>query len=452
MKYLNTIAPSKLSNLCFSTLFILLAIFQHKANAQNLNSSPYSRFGLGDLQFNNSAIFNAMGGASVAYLNDSMPFFFTNISNPASHGSLMLTNFDVGVKHQLTQIKNESSDYLSNKTSLGYITFGFPIKKWWGSSFGLLPYSSVGYDIATSGTYLIDTTGADSVGKVSYSYKGDGGINELYWANGFKIKKFYFGLHASFYFGGISTISRDSFPDISNTFATRVTKTNDFRDFNLRAGIIYNGKINSKWSYNLGANASLERELNAKNTVLIETIRYRFSVESTRDTVLYQPDVATKAMLPAMYAFGFSLRKTDKLTINGEYAIQNWSNFSDLNQPSVFANSNKISLGFSYVQDRFAGKRKYFKRVTIRGGFRYANSMLQFYDNEQITDMALTIGGGFPLRITKVNENFNQAILNLSVELGKRGTVANSLLQENYVRFILGFSINEKWFIQRRYD
>jgi len=32
------------------------------------------------------------------------------------------------------------------------------------------------------------------------------------------------------------------------------------------------------------------------------------------------------------------------------------------------------------------------------------------------------------------------------------GTKANGLLQETYVRLTLGLSLNDKWFVKRKYD
>ena len=36
--------------------------------------------------------------------------------------------------------------------------------------------------------------------------------------------------------------------------------------------------------------------------------------------------------------------------------------------------------------------------------------------------------------------------LNIGFEIGKRGQTAKGLVQENYVNFRLGLSLNDKWF------
>ena len=40
----------------------------------------------------------------------------------------------------------------------------------------------------------------------------------------------------------------------------------------------------------------------------------------------------------------------------------------------------------------------------------------------------------------------------MNIEVGKRGTEANSLLKETFVRFGLGLTLNDRWFIKTKYD
>ena len=60
-----------------------------------------------------------------------------------------------------------------NNASLSHIALAFPIKKWWGASVGLIPFSSVGYKIS-------DEQDITNIGTVKYLYQGTGGINQVY--------------------------------------------------------------------------------------------------------------------------------------------------------------------------------------------------------------------------------------------------------------------------------
>ena len=43
--------------------------------------------------------------------------------------------------------------------------------------------------------------------------------------------------------------------------------------------------------------------------------------------------------------------------------------------------------------------------------------------------------------------------MNITAELGQRGSLANGLLQERYVNFHLGFTLNDaKWFQRFKFD
>ena len=58
--------------------------------------------------------------------------------------------------------------------------FGFPVTKWWKSSLGMLPFSKIGYDVKIF-------IPVDKFSNVINEIEGDGGLNQFFWGNGFKI-------------------------------------------------------------------------------------------------------------------------------------------------------------------------------------------------------------------------------------------------------------------------
>ena len=42
--------------------------------------------------------------------------------------------------------------------------------------------------------------------------------------------------------------------------------------------------------------------------------------------------------------------------------------------------------------------------------------------------------------------------VNTTVEFGKRGTTNENLVEENFVNFQLSLSLNDRWFIKRKYN
>jgi hypothetical protein len=42
--------------------------------------------------------------------------------------------------------------------------------------------------------------------------------------------------------------------------------------------------------------------------------------------------------------------------------------------------------------------------------------------------------------------------LDIAIKLGERGTIENGLVNESFMQMVLGLTINEKWFIKRKYN
>jgi len=146
------------------------------------------------------------------------------------------------------------------------------------------------------------------------------------------------------------------------------------------------------------------------------------------------------------------IRKGDKWLLGFDYTMQNWSEFNYFGQQGLLKNSQKIAVGAQYIPNKNAGtKEPYGKKMFYRMGFRYADSYLVL-NNTPLTDYAITFGAGFPLRKIKIGEVYSQSVINVGFEIGQRGTVANNLIREQYVNAFVSFSLNDRWFIKRKYD
>ena len=65
--------------------------------------------------------------------------------------------------------------------------------------------------------------------------------------------------------------------------------------------------------------------------------------------------------------------------------------------------------------------------------------------NIQLEQYGTTFGLGLPLKRLK-------SVLHLSVEWGERGTTQNGLLKESYWKTRFGITLNDLWFVKRKYD
>src|ERR1700752_1548598 len=106
--------------------------------AQTVTSSPYSRYGIGELQPGTFGQNIAMGHTGVGFSNP----YNINPVNPASYYSIKLTTLEAAFNANFFTYKTTNDVQKANSTSLTYLALGFPI---WagkiGASAGLTPYS-----------------------------------------------------------------------------------------------------------------------------------------------------------------------------------------------------------------------------------------------------------------------------------------------------------------------
>ena len=158
---------------------LLISLFLLNTAASAQTSSPYSRYGIGDVGGKGFGQGFALGGTYIAMQNDSVQMFFINNGNPASYSNMRLVTAELGATYNRVQLESAAAKKTINNASLAYIALAFPIKKWWGASVGLVPFSSVGYKVS-------DEQVIANVGTVNYLYEGTGGINQVYFGNGLK--------------------------------------------------------------------------------------------------------------------------------------------------------------------------------------------------------------------------------------------------------------------------
>ncbi len=483
------------------SLFFLLTLFSVYVSAQTSSSSPYSRYGIGDLQFHGSTKNLGMGGVSLGY----NPIYNLNFSNPAAYSSLLLTTFETAVTMSQVEMETSSKKQDINNTSFSYFAFGFPVKnKKWGTGFGLLPFSDVGYSINDKKT--------NSAGDAElHAYEGSGGLNQFFISNGYSpFRHFSIGATVSYLFGAINQERRIEFPYLANYFNTRITQETSVGSFHFNFGMqltfdslrlacsdsvkmmdkqlgtiqdslnvlkalsekstgdrkntldaamramneeyvktettkknIANRKVKSDWSLTLGLVGSPKTSLSATNSTLTETYLYNaFETIIVRDTVVNTEEKG-KIILPFNAGFGVMMKKGNRWLIGSDFSLQNWKDYSNFGANDSLANSWRVSAGMQFTPNDRAVK-SYWRNVQYRMGFHYEQTYLQLRNN-QLNEYGVSIGLGLPIKRSA-------AMLHISAEAGKRGTVLNNLIQENYLKLSIGFTLNDRWFIKPKFD
>ena len=398
--------------------------------AQRGTSSAYSFYGIGETKFKGTSENRAMGGLSI--FPDSIHM---NLQNPAGYGGLEYTTLSISGSYNSTKAVSNFDEGSSQNSSIDYLTIGIPLSKKWSAGIGLLAYSSVGYRIQniTEGDF-----------GTSNQFKGDGGVSRVFLSSGYKITpNLSFGATVDYNFGEITTSALEFQQAVQ--FGTQELNVSQVTGFSFDFGAMWNKKINEKQKLFLSAIYTPESTLNLSNARTIATVQF----SPTTDPFVIDSqeiDVAdTKLKLPSKFAFGAGFGEERKWLIGAEFTLTQSNNmknrFEDITT-ATFENAQKIAVGGYYIPE-FNSFSSYFKRITYRAGLRYENTGL-IINNKSIEDTAVTFGLGFP-----VPGSFSN--INVGVEYGRKGTKAADLVRENYVNFTMSLSLNDKWFVKRKY-
>ncbi|WP_026704524.1 OmpP1/FadL family transporter [Flavobacterium soli] len=399
--------------------------------AQEGTASPYSFYGIGDIRFKGTAENRFMGGLSI--FPDSTHI---NLQNPAGYAGLKRTTLTLGGTYATTNLQTNTGQGKPRRTTIDYLAIGLPISSKVGVGFGLMPYSSVGYKLQSS-----STDDATSIMKTNQA-SGTGGVNRAFLGIGYQVTpNLSLGANLDYNFGEIETTSYEFWSVIEN--GTRELNTSKIRGVSFNTGAMWNKRIYKKLDMFASAIYTPESKLNFTNERSIAII------SQTNGTIVDPGEIdasKTDLKLPSKIALGVGIGEVRKWLVGAEYTFQNTSNFgnrfNDITN-ATFENSSKISFGGYYIPN-YNSFTSYMERMTYRAGFRHENTGLVI-NEKSINDTAVTFGLGFPISGSFSNINFG-------LEYGKKGTKAQNLVEENYLNFSLSLSLNDKWFVKRKYD
>ncbi|WP_246249799.1 outer membrane protein transport protein [Pedobacter boryungensis] len=429
------------------TLAVCLLLVNILANAQVTVQSPYSKFGVGNIKGSMLPQFRAMGGISTAVYK---PTFFNsiNIQNPASYAGINATTLDIGMSANITELKNSSQTENSFNATLSHVALAFPVSKKSALSFGILPYSELGYNFKN--TLSVGTTTANTK-TVDYKYNGEGGLTKAYLGYGIQFgDHFRVGANAEYLFGNLSENRSTEYVNEPGSINSRMQTKNSVGGISFSYGAQYDFRLDNKTSLVLGYSGSSSSKINLKNSqVVTQYLNDASGNEQTAlDTLLLVENSPTNLKLPLIHNFGISIQKDNKWMVGADYRMGKWSNLTIDNVNQGLQDTYGVSVGGQFTPD-VSAINGYFKRVDYKLGFQYDKTYIQM-NNQDIKQMAVTFGFGLPLASYSRGTFYK---MNLTAELGKRGTVNNGLLQEKYINIHLGFTLNDSsWFQRFRFD
>jgi hypothetical protein len=405
--------------------------------AQGNSTSPYSRYGIGDLAVKGFGQNIAMGGSAIGLRNP----YHLNLVNPASYTACDSLSFvfENGISEKNTRYETYNLKKMTDQLNYSYLAIGFPVSRVWSFGAALLPYSSVGYNIYTDSSYY---SAGDTVNTVK-SYSGDGGLNQFVIGTSLKFyNHLSVGINASYLFGYLGYTNIINFLNSSgvvdeNSYNIQHINKISVNDFSLSYGIQYFNNLNKDIEYTIGLTFEGRNKINAsRNLLVLRANKY------VTDTLPSSVDKKDYLVLPVSYGIGISL-KTDRLLFAADYSAQDWSESTFLGNRDSLSNSNRCSFGIQFLpNDREINN--YLKRIRYRIGGHYSNTYLNLR-SEQLKDYSISFGLGFPIRRSRTS-------LNISFEMGRRGTTNHQLILENYSILHINLSLHDFWFIHRKFD
>jgi hypothetical protein len=434
-------------------LFAFSISFEIEAQLNTL--SPYSSYGVGLVKqsaFNGNMGMSKFGIAwrpsnyrpvvydslakSGATINDRSTNYI-NPSNPASFSNFSLTTYEVGLFSQSVTYSDLNSSSVENFAQFSHLAIGFPVGNRWGVAFGIKPLSVVGYD------YSITETVNSQL--VSNTYKGSGGINEIFAGTAVELNsKLSIGINFRYLFGSIDDERRVVYPNaISNGFFNTLDRRQtQISDIKVDLGLQYQRDIGNKSQIVAGLFISPFDNIDGEVSRIVRSYQGISGIEQFKDTIVTSFGEKVEVPIFSTYGAGLAYERKGKWLVGVDVSLRNWNDVSN-EDISQLKNGYLVNVGF----EKFTNQRSfgsYLKQLGYRAGFNYNSSLLNI-DGVDIEQFGISFGLALPL-----SKSFST--LNFGIEFGQRGTTTNNLTKEEYINFQFGVTINDKWFIKRKFD
>ena len=405
-------------------IFVFPLIFVSGAFAQDdfPAGSPYTIFGIGDLNYSTSLRTTGMGIQGISLSGN-----YLNSLNPASLTKLPYTSFSILFNYNFLKssdgIKSVSS---SNGNAFG-INIGIPMSKEKGFSLGLgfNPYSLINYKIINNTV---------SVGEnVKQTYAGRGGISRINIGLSYTLQKsIHLGADYNYAFGDIKDLKLVEFTSSSGYTPTKIVHEYDYTGFFVKAGAII----------------ELDKLLKLKKTNDF-TVGFLYESPLTLKSKfdgIYSSSISTDTVsiekgdinIPARISFGVTKKVGNRYLLSSDLMLQDWS--SSTWYGAIQANyQSAMRFGAGVEVQPLENPEKVWDKLTYRFGGFYEKSYYTV-NGESINRIGVNAGLSIPL------SQFNS--LDLAVSFSTRGNTSNGLIKDDMIKLSAGINFGELWFVR----
>jgi hypothetical protein len=445
------------------SVWLLLLFISQFGLAQVTTNNPYSSKGLGIWEEPIDAVTMGRGGARIANTDST----FANDYNPAALTSLAkgqpVFSFDLTGRFSTFETENASSG--NRLFYLRSIQLAIPFANRHAIAFGMRPVFSRGYDFKD-----YQALGTDSV---RHSYIGKGGVQQVYLSYAIAVLKkpkhaLSLGLEGNYNYG--NSTNRRVTEILSTTSHFNGIHDNNFQvgALSARLGLTYRWKISEQSAFNFGFVFKPELDWKVTQTENLYRFVGTYNLNDANAELIYTSgDNDGKVTIPMRWGAGLgyeligrqdSLQRSmllPRLRIFADLECMQWeryaTNISGFSDSAQLNNTRHIRVGFDYTPhyrtlDR-AANIKYFSKMSYRIGFNWSQLPAE---QENINDLGITLGFGFPIPFNK-----SLSSLNFGMKFGQVGSTEPGQIRERYIGLHLGIQITpgfDRWFKKFKYD
>lgn len=425
------------------------------AYAQGGTNSPYSQYGLGVLADQSTGMSRGMNGVGIGLREKGQ----VNYMNPASYASIdsLTFIFDIGMTLQNSNFKETTStgtkSINAKNADFEYAVASFRLVKHVGMSFGIVPYSNVGYTFSTKSKVIDNYVQyPETTTKTTQSTEnvGTGGMHQVYLGAGWEInKRLSIGANVNYFWGRLKHAMTSTYTDTYVKSLLRYYEAT-VSTVKLDFGVNYTLPLNKRDALTLGLTFTPGYKMGNSPQCHVITANTQSAVY---DTTTYKANDALR--IPMQIGVGASWKHLDKWIVAMDYTYQNWAAIKPvdyysehtgktLGNTDEYNNRHKINAGAQYCKN--ASGRSFGDRIRYRFGMGYTSPYLIINDQKGPREISMSAGVGLPI----INAYNNRSMLNVSLQW--TNTNATGMIRDNTFRINLGLTFNERWFAKWKFE
>jgi len=404
---------------------LLMLLFVPDVKAQNSTSSPFSIFGIGEIETRDFGRTAGMGNVGIGFQSEN----FLNRRNPSGLTGIDTLRFifDVSAAVKFSEFLTSSRSQRTFDFNFKNLAVGVRLSKRWTSSVGLSPYSNVGYRLKDQQ----QIPGTDAYRDVNFS--GNGGVNKFYWANAYELfRGFSLGITSSYIFGNI--IQNEE------TEIITIKETRNINKIYFDFGLQYSHWFGQYTNVTVGGIYGYKSDMSIQRTQIITS-------NTGTDRNQRRPDL--KSYVPESYGAGFSILRNKKAAewiLAADYQCRNWSVDRSRHGSLAYTDNHIYSVGLQFTPNK--SRTEYLRQLMrFQIGACYNQSYLKVNGYQQ-NDFSMSLGVGIPF----VNQMRTLSYVNIAVNVGESLTGHRGGINERYILLSLNLSLIERWLAKYQWN